>query len=123
MINLSTSSTAPVALAEHATSPPPLVPAAGWGQAEHEVQVFVDDSGRRARRVRGAGLAVVATWSFWFVGLMGGMVGFGGFPAATTGLAPTAAHRVLAGKPADRDRTPLSGSRAVGRVGLVLWVR
>jgi hypothetical protein len=78
-----------------------------------ELQVFVDDSGRRARRVRLAGLAVVTTCACWLGALTVGIAGFAGFaPGTTTGYAPTTLHHVLAGRPADRDRTPLSGSRA-----------
>jgi hypothetical protein len=97
---------------EDTDRPPSPAPAAAWGHGAHEIQVFVDDSGRRARRVRVAGLAVVTTCACWLGALTVGMAGFAGFEPATTGLAPTTLHHVLAARPAGRDRTPLSGTRA-----------
>jgi hypothetical protein len=46
-----------------------------------EAQVFVDDSGRRARCVHLAGFVLVGACAFWLVALTLGMVGFAGFSA------------------------------------------
>jgi hypothetical protein len=98
---------------EQADRPPLPAPESASRRGAHELQVFVDDSGRRARRVRLAGLAVVTTCACWLGALTVGIAGFAGFaPGTTTGYAPTTLHHVLAGRPTDRDRTPLSGSRA-----------
>jgi hypothetical protein len=52
---------------------------AAWWTSGRDAQVFVDDSGRRARRMRVAGVAVAALCAFWLVGLTVGMAGFSGF--------------------------------------------
>ena len=90
-------------------------PAPDRDERAHETQIFVDDSGRRARRVRMAGLALVATCTCWLGALTGGIAGFAGFSPLTAGLVPVALHHVLAGRPADRDRVPVSEDRARSR--------
>jgi hypothetical protein len=97
---------------EQGDLPLPPAPAAAWGYGEDEIQIFVDDSGRRARRVRLAGLAVVASCVCWLGALTIGMAGFAGFAPATTGFTSSTLHHVLAARPADRDRTPRSDRRA-----------
>jgi hypothetical protein len=52
---------------------------AAWWTSGRDAQVFVDDSGRRARRMRVAGVAAAALCAFWLVGLAVGMAGFSGF--------------------------------------------
>ena len=59
--------------------------------------MFVDSSGRRARGVRAAGVAVASLCAFWLLGLTVGMAGFSGFPTigvrvlAHAGIARSAA--------------------------------
>jgi hypothetical protein len=65
----------------------PESPAAWWTSGQ-DAQVFVDDSGRRARGVRAAGVVAAAVCTFWLAGLTVGMAGFSGFP--TIGLHPLA---------------------------------
>src|SRR5580704_2840192 len=55
-------------------------PPAAWSTSGQDAQVFVDASGRRARGVRAAGVAVASVCAFWLVGLTVGMAGFSGFP-------------------------------------------
>jgi hypothetical protein len=52
---------------------------AAWWTSGRDAQVFVDDTGRRARRMRIAGIAAAALCAFWLVGLTVGMAGFSGF--------------------------------------------
>ena len=54
-------------------------PKAGRADGAHEAQIFVDDSGRRARRVRMAGLGLVVACACWLGALTVGMAGFTGF--------------------------------------------
>lgn len=75
----------------------------------------MDDSGRRARRVRMAGLVLVATCTCWLGALMVGMAGFAGFSPLTAGLVPASLHRVLAARPVDRERVPVSEERVRAR--------
>ncbi len=82
----------------------------------------MDDSGRRARRVRMAGLALVATCTCWLAALTVGMAGFAGFSPLTAGLVPASLHRVLAGRPVDRDRVPVSQLRTRPRARTVRLV-
>jgi hypothetical protein len=96
---------------QHADTPPPLASSSREHRA-HETQIFVDDSGRRARRVRMAGLALVTTCACWLGALTVGMAGFTGFSPITAGLVPATLHHVLAGRPADHDRVPVSNGRA-----------
>jgi hypothetical protein len=100
---------------QHADTPPPLAPSSREDGA-HEAQIFVDDSGRRARRVRMAGLALVATCACWLGALTVGMAGFTGFSPITAGLVPASLHHVLAGRPADHDRVPVADQRARSRI-------
>ena len=44
--------------------------------------MFVDHSGRRARRVRIVGVAVAGLCALWLAGLVVGSAGFSDFPAA-----------------------------------------
>jgi hypothetical protein len=81
------------------------------GGRAREAQIFVDDSGRRARRVRAAGLALVATCTCWLGALTVGVAGFASFAPITAGLVPVPLHHALAGKPADRDRVPVAERR------------
>lgn len=53
----------------------------GWRIADQEAQVFVDHSGRRARRVRIVGAAMAGLCALWLTGLVIGVAGFTGFPA------------------------------------------
>jgi hypothetical protein len=85
---------------EPRASEPLLAPEspAAWLTSGHEAQVFVDDSGRRARRVRLAGFALACACAFWLAALTLGMVGFAGFPARL----PTLAHKGIARPAATR---------------------
>lgn len=85
-----------------------------------EDQIFVDDSGRRARRVRMAGLALVVTCACWLGALTVGMAGFTGFSPLPAGLVPVALHHVLAARRADHDRVPVSDERVRSRARPVL---
>jgi hypothetical protein len=91
-------------------------PAPGRADAAHEAQIFVDDSGRRARRVRMAGLGLVVACVCWLGALTVGMAGFTGFSPIAGGLVRATLHHVLAARPADRDRVPVSNERARSRV-------
>jgi hypothetical protein len=77
-----------------------------------ERQIFVDDSGRRARRVHVAGLMLVVVCTCWLGSLLVGMAGFTSFPALTTRIAPVVLHHVLAARPTDRDRSFVSTERS-----------
>jgi hypothetical protein len=48
--------------------------------ADHEAQVFVDHSGRRARCVRLVGAGMAGLCCLWLTGLVIGMAGFANFP-------------------------------------------
>ena len=63
----------------------------------HEVPVFVDHSGRRARRVRVAGALLAGLCALWLAGLVMGMAGFSGFPVV---------------------RSPIGGLAALARAGI-----
>jgi hypothetical protein len=52
---------------------------AAWWTSGRDAQVFVDDSGRRARGMRVAGVAAAVLCALWLVGLAVGMAGFSGF--------------------------------------------
>lgn len=52
-------------------------------------QVFVDDSGRRARGVRILSVVAALLCTFWLSGLIVGMAGFSGFPIVNL---PVIAH-------------------------------
>jgi hypothetical protein len=52
---------------------------AAWWTSGRDAQVFVDESGRRARGMRVAGVAAAVLCTFWLVGLTVGMAGFSGF--------------------------------------------
>jgi hypothetical protein len=78
-----------------------------WRITDHEAQVFVDHSGRRARAVRIVGAAMAGLCAVWLAGLVIGMAGFSGFPAgrspirvlptlARVGTVPGATRRVQA---------------------------
>jgi hypothetical protein len=73
----------------------PLEGPAAWRTSGHEAQVFVDDSGRRARRVRLAGFALAGACAFWLAALTLGVVGFAGFPTQLPKLARTAGARLV----------------------------
>ena len=69
------------------------VPAhATWTATGMERQIFVDHSGRRARRVGVAGLLCAVLSAGWFAGLVGGSFGFTGLPAVGTAPVAGATH-------------------------------
>ena len=90
-------------------------PKAGGADGAHEAQIFVDDSGRRARRVRMAGLGLVVACACWLGALTVGMAGFTGFSPIAGSLVRATLHHVLAARPADRDRVVVSEERARSR--------
>ena len=52
-----------------------------WRATGLEPQVFLDHSGRRARRVTVAGVLAAALSAGWLVGIAGGSAGFASLPA------------------------------------------
>ncbi len=63
-----------------ASQAPRQEPPAAWLTSGQDAQVFVAQSGRRARGVRLAGVAAAGVCAFWLAGLAVGMAGFSGFP-------------------------------------------
>jgi hypothetical protein len=96
---------------------------AAWWTSGRDAQVFVDDSGRRARRMRVAGIAAAALCAFWLVGLTVGMAGFSGFSSiglhalARAGLKPPLTLRADA--IADRSELRLRGVMGAASQGRV----
>jgi hypothetical protein len=63
-----------------------------WTATGLEPQVFLDPSGRRARRVHLAGAVAALACSGWLAGLIAGGAGFATLPALPTTLAAQRAH-------------------------------
>ncbi len=78
---------------------PSLAPAGVWTATGLEKQVFVDHSGRRARRVALLGAACAALAAVWLLALVSGSFGFSTLPAIylrhATQASSLAPHRVL----------------------------
>jgi hypothetical protein len=89
-----------------------------WVTSGPEVQVFVDDSGRRALGVRLACLAAAALCAFWLTGLVVGMVGFSSFAPrgfanlAQRGVSPHASKDFVADV-GERQGAPIGRRRAI----------
>jgi hypothetical protein len=78
----------------------------------HESLVFVDDSGRRARGVRVAGLALAIVCTLWLAGLAVGVTDFSGFTARLPALAHTGLRRSkIAAEDAVAERTEISHAK------------
>jgi hypothetical protein len=96
---------------------------AAWWTSGRDAQVFVDDSGRRARGMRVAGVAAAALCALWLVGLAVGMAGFSGFSSiglhalARAGLKPPPTLRADA--IADRSELRLRGVMGTASQGRV----
>lgn len=65
-----------------------------WTATGREPQVFLDRTGRRARRVSVAGVLAVVVGAGWLGGVVGGSAGFASLPALR---APLVAHAVSHG--------------------------
>ncbi|MGI8557357.1 MAG: hypothetical protein ACR2ND_03440 [Solirubrobacteraceae bacterium] len=78
---------------------PSLAPAGVWTATGLEQQVFVDHSGRRARRVALLGATCAVLAAVWLLALVSGSFGFSTLPAiglSHAAQAPSPApHRVL----------------------------
>lgn len=70
---------------------PPSAEGSTWTATGLEPQVFLDRSGRRARRVRLGGTVAALAAAGWFGALVSGAAGFSTLPAVPTTLA--ASHR------------------------------
>jgi hypothetical protein len=57
-----------------------------WTATGRERQVFLDVSGRRARRMRAAGALAAVVATGWFGGVVGGGTGFASLPALRPSL-------------------------------------
>jgi len=81
-----------------------------WRTVDPETPVFVDESGRRARAVRGAAITVCALCALWLGGLVVGVSGFARFPSGFP-----AGPQLIAGVPVARTPGPRSAIRLVAR--------
>ncbi|HXW58756.1 MAG TPA: hypothetical protein VEJ23_04675 [Solirubrobacteraceae bacterium] len=88
-----------------------------WHADEQERPVFVDDSGRRARAVYGAGVVMLALFATWLGCLVIGMFGATGFsvPRITAVVRTRAARGELASA-----QVVTAGSRALRSGAIVL---
>lgn len=57
-----------------------------WTATGRERQVFLDTTGRRARRMRAAGALAAIAATGWLGGVVGGGTGFASLPALRAGL-------------------------------------
>jgi hypothetical protein len=64
-----------------------------WKATGLETQVFLDRSGRRARRVSVAGVLAAVLGAGWLGGIVGGSAGFASLPALRPALVAHAAPR------------------------------
>jgi hypothetical protein len=67
-----------------------------WTATGRERQVFLDVTGRRARRVRGAGALAAVVATGWLGGVVGGGTGFASLPALRASLVAHTAVRAVA---------------------------
>jgi hypothetical protein len=94
-------------------SPESAVP---WPVGDDEAPVFVDQSGRRAHRVRVVGAAMTGLCALWLAGLVIGAAGFSGFPvgrASLGGLATLVRSRVARATTAQLEARELASGPSV----------